>query len=76
MFGIIVVEDADGSIAGLTPVINRGDKVYLCVNTTSTFNDIAERVDVWGMIVAEEGSPGMIAFQTPASYTDNVIDLQ
>lgn len=76
MFGIIVVEDADGSIAGPTPVINRGDKVYLCVNTTSTFNDIAERVDVWGMIVPEEGSPGIIAFQTPASYTDNIIDLQ
>ncbi len=76
VFGIIVVEDADGSIAAPTPVINRGDKIYLCVNTTSTFNDIAERVDVWGMIVPEEGSPGMITFQTPASYTNNVIDLQ
>ena len=76
VFGIIVVEDADGSIEAPTPVINRGDKVYLCINTTSTFNDIAERVDVWGMIVPEEGSPGMIAFQTPASYTDSVIDLQ
>jgi len=76
MFGIIVVEDADGSLAATTPVINRGDKVYLCVNTTNTFSDIAERTDVWGMVVPEEGSPGMIAFQTPASYTDNVVDLQ
>ena len=75
-FGIIVVEDADGSVKSDTPVINRGDKVYLCVNTTNQFNDIAERVDVWGMIVAEEGSPGMIGFQTPASYTVSVIDLQ
>ncbi|OGS40172.1 MAG: hypothetical protein A3K77_03525 [Euryarchaeota archaeon RBG_13_31_8] len=76
VFGIIVVEDADGSVKQDTPVINRGDKVYICINTTSTFNDIAERVDVWGMVVAEEGSPGVIAFQTPASYTTNVIDLQ
>jgi len=76
MFGIIVLEDADGSIGATTPVINRGDKVYLCINTTNTFNDIAERVDIWGMIVPEEGSAGIITFQTPASYTDNVIDLQ
>jgi len=76
VFGIIVVEDADGSVKVDTPVINRGDKVYLCVNATNAFNNIAERVDVWGMVVAELGSPGMIGFQTPASYTTNVIDLQ
>ena len=76
VFGIIVVEDADGSVKVDTPVINRGDKVYLCVNATNAFNDIAERINMWGMVVAELGSPGMIAFQTPASYTTNVIDLQ
>jgi flagellin FlaB len=76
VFGIIVVEDADGSVKVDTPVINRGDKVYLCVNATNAFNDIAERIDMWGMVVAELGSPGMIVFQTPASYTTNVIDLQ
>jgi len=75
-FGIIVVEDADGSLEAATPVINRGDKIYLCINTTNSFNDIAERKDIWGMVVPELGSPGMIAFTTPASYTDNVIDLQ
>jgi flagellin FlaB len=76
VFGIIVVEDADGSVKVDTPVINRGDRVYLCINATNAFNNIAERVDVWGMVVAELGSPGMIGFQTPASYTTNVIDLQ
>jgi flagellin FlaB len=76
VFGIIVIEDADGSVKVDTPVINRGDKVYLCVNATNAFNDIAERIDMWGMVVAELGSPGIIAFQTPASYTTNVIDLQ
>ena len=75
-FGILVVEDPDNSISSSNPVINRGDKVYLCVNATGCFNDIAERTDVWGMVAPELGSPGMISFRTPASYTDNVIDLQ
>ena len=75
-FGILVVEDADNSLSSTTPVINRGDKVYLCINATGCFNDIGERTDVWGMVAPELGSPGMISFRTPASYTDNVIDLQ
>jgi len=75
-FGILVVEDPDNSISSSNPVINRGDKVYLCVNATGCFNDIAERTDIWGMVAPELGSPGIISFRTPASYTDNVIDLQ
>jgi len=75
-FGIIVVEDADDSISSTAPVMNRGDRVYLCVNTTGTHGTLAERIDCWGMVAPEEGSPGMISFTTPASYTDNVMDLQ
>jgi len=75
-FGLLVVEDADNSLSSTNPVINRGDKVYICVNTTGTHSNIAERKDVWGIIVPEFGSPGVIGFTTPASYTDNVIDLQ
>ncbi len=76
MFGILVVEDADNSLTSSSPVINRGDKVYIGINTTGCFNRIAERTDVWGMVAPEEGSAGVISFTTPASYTDNVIDLQ
>jgi len=75
-FGILVVEDADNSLSMATPVINRGDKAYICVNVGSCFGTIPERTDIWGMVVGELGSPGIIAFQTPASYTDNVMDLQ
>jgi flagellin FlaB len=75
-FGILVVEDPDNSLTSATPVINRGDKVYLGINTTGCFNNIAERSDVWGMVAPELGSPGIISFTTPASYTDNVMDLQ
>jgi len=77
-FGVIVLEDADGSCTPATPVINRGDKVLLtvCCGTGLVFNgEIPERTDVWGMVQAEDGAPGVFAFRTPASYTDTVIDL-
>jgi archaeal flagellin FlaB len=80
-FGILVVEDADSSCTKTNPVINRGDKVILAINTSLCFNisgslGIQERKDIWGAVVAEQGSPGIIAFTTPASYNDKVMDLQ
>jgi len=78
-FGIMVLEDADGSCTETNPVINRGDKVLLCVDTTQSFSatgGINERTDIWGMACPEQGSPGIISFTTPASYSDNIYDLQ
>ena len=75
-FGLLVVEDADDSLKAATPVMNRGDKVYICINTTATHSDIAERVEVFGFVVPELGSPGVIKFRTPASYAVDVFDLQ
>jgi flagellin FlaB len=77
-FSVIVLEDADGSCTSTNPIINRGDKVILSVYVghASGFNSITERTDVWGSVMPEEGAPGIISFRTPASYTDNVMDLQ
>ena len=78
-FGIIVLEDADGSCTQTNPVINSGDKVVLTLNCSSgkLFDgEIAERVDIYGQVIPEIGSPGIIAFTTPASYNDIVYDLQ
>jgi len=75
-YGILVLEDADGSLEAATPVINRGDKVFLCINISATHGNITERIDVWGLVVPELGSPGVISFRTPASYKDDVFDLQ
>ena len=76
-FGIIVIEDADGSCdTAATPIINRGDLVILTVNTSMTFSPgLAERTDVWGNVIPEIGSWGIIAFRTPASYVREVYDL-
>jgi len=75
-FGIIVCEDADSSCTSTTPVINRGDKVLLTVDAADGFGKIGERTDIWGSVTPEEGSPGIISFRTPASYTENIMILQ
>ena len=75
-FGVIVLEDADGSVSSATPVINRGDHVLLTVNTSQCFGGIGTRADVTGMVIPEEGSPGVISFTTPSAYSKNIVDLQ
>jgi len=78
-FGIIVLQDEDGSCTQTNPVINKGDKVVLTLNCSSgkLFDgEIGERVDIYGQVIPEIGSPGIISFTTPASYNDIVYDLQ
>ena len=78
-FGVIVLEDGDGSCSYTAPVINRGDKVMLTIlcGATGAFGaELAERTDVWGIVVPEEGSAGIFGFRTPASWgTITVFDL-
>ena len=76
-FSIIVLEDADDSCSSETSaVINSGDLVVLGVNTSQCFSGFDPRDDVWGLVLPEEGSPGVINFKCPASFTNTVIDLQ
>jgi len=79
-FGIIVLEDADNSCLRFTPVINKGDKVVLMVlagGATGCFSgEIGERTNVFGKVIPEQGSPGIISFTTPSTYSDTVMDLQ
>jgi archaellin len=49
----------------------------LTINTTSVFNPgIPERMDIWGNVIPETGAWAIITFRTPATYTDEVYDLQ
>jgi flagellin FlaB len=76
-FGIIVLEDADGSCSsGTSAVINSGDYILLGVNTSAAFGGLEERIDIWGNVYPEEGSPGVIYFTTPAAYPDYILELQ
>jgi flagellin FlaB len=80
-FGVVVLQDYDGSITTFNPVINRGDKAILqvrCSNLdTGTFGTrLVERTEVFGRVIPEVGSPGVISFTTPMSYPDIIYDLQ
>ena len=74
-FGIIVLEDADGSCVAANPVINRGDHVLISISAGALFGGLSERTDIWGMVIPESGAQGVFAFRTPASYPDTVFDL-
>jgi len=76
-FSIIVLEDADNSCSSAdTVVINSGDYVVLGIDTDQCFNGLDARDNVWGMVVPEIGSPGVISFKCPASFTVAVLELQ
>lgn len=77
-YGICVLEDADSSVNLTNPTLNKGDKVFLCVSTVTCFAPgIPVRTDIWGAVVPEEGSPGVISFTSPSSFgQDTVFDLQ
>ena len=80
-YGIAVMQDADGSLKETKPVLNRGDKAILFVRcgaeNDGTFGaEIPERTVVFGQVVPEVGSPGVIQFTTPRSYFDVIYDLQ
>ena len=77
-FGLIIIEDEDGSANNSAiPIINRGDLVMLTVDADTTFAPgLPERVDMWGSVIPEVGSWGIISFRTPMTFVDEVYDLQ
>ena len=88
LFGIIALQDYDGSVKRLSPVINRGDKVVLMIRcsgaNSSGYNEtvgcfgrcIPERTPIFGRVIPEVGAPGVISFTTPMSYNEYIFDLQ
>ena len=75
-FGIVVIQDADGSCKSTTPVINKGDIVAIVLNTTGL--DMGPRSTITGTVQPEFGAPGILSFTTPATYLDDmkVVQLQ
>jgi len=77
-FGIIILEDADGSISAATPVVNKGDQVMLTVNLDEVFSGVPvlglqTRTEVWGLVQPEDGAPGVFSFTTPSSYAADMV---
>jgi flagellin FlaB len=69
-FGIIVIQDADGSCQNITPVINKGDIVVIALNTEGL--NMGTRSIITGSVRPEFGAPGIISFTTPSTYLETV----
>jgi archaeal flagellin FlaB len=74
-FGILVLQDDDQSLSVSHPVLDRGDLVMICVNTTECFHGIGPRDDISGVISPEQGSPGIFVFCAPSSISKPLYDL-
>ncbi|MBS3778264.1 MAG: flagellin [Candidatus Thermoplasmatota archaeon] len=78
-FAIGVLQDEDDSLTATNPVLNRGDKaiLYICTNTSYLFDEqLPPRNVVFGRVIPEIGSPGVISFTTPMTYVDQIYKLQ
>ncbi len=85
---MLVAQDYDGSaLSAKTPTLNKGDRVALLVDTSQVFGDattfdstngdgIGVRTSISGEVVPEIGSPAVIDFTTPTSYTEQIVNLQ
>ncbi|NJE76919.1 flagellin [Thermococcus sp. ES12] len=77
-FGIIIVQDEDGSLSGDSPTINAGDIVILAVDADAVFgSEIGTRTEITVEVRPEFGAPGYAKVVTPPSYgTDTIIELK
>ncbi|ACV25022.1 flagellin [Methanocaldococcus fervens] len=76
-FGVIVLQDADGSASNVEhPTINFGDKVAIAINLSAIEMPISPRDKVYGEVIPEYGASGIIEFIAPSVFTENVVPLQ
>lgn len=79
-FGILIVQDADGSLGGNIPTLTTGDIALLTVNLTAVFGGVEPRTPITIKVVPEVGAPGYAKVVTPSAYglstTDKIVDLK
>ena len=75
-FDIIALHDADSSCTSSKPIMNYGDHVIFAINSTAVFGGLSPRSNVGGLIISEEGAPGILGFDTPPSFSTEIVALQ
>ena len=72
-----MLQDADESCLVGSPVINYGDHVIIAIDADGVFgSSLSPRQDVFGLVIPEEGSIGVIGFTVPSAVTEAVVELQ
>jgi archaeal flagellin FlaB len=75
-FGVVVLVDADASLAANTPVMNKGDKVMLTLSAFDCFQEeLSPRENVFGLVQPEEGTPGFFGFRAPFITGNDIYTL-
>ncbi|NPA47336.1 MAG: flagellin [Thermococci archaeon] len=79
-FGVLIVQDADGSLSGSIPTIDQGDIAILAVNASAVFGSpIGPRTPLTIKIVPELGNPAFAQVTTPSAYglssNDRIVTL-
>ena len=74
-FSVIVIEDDDNSCTSDAPIINDGDKALLNINLSASFKGFSGKEDVEGMVIIEDGAPGVFLFRTPGTSTKTVVEF-
>ncbi|XRO77373.1 flagellin [Methanocaldococcus sp. 10A] len=76
-FGIIVLQDGDGSMNNTAhPTMNFGDKAVIAINLTAIGMPIGPRDRVYGEVIPEYGASGIVEFIAPSTFTEHVVPLQ
>jgi len=79
-FGIVVINDIGNKMQDTHPTLEFGDMVALCIWTTMFESDgnsgIGASTKMTGKVIPERGAAGVIDFTTPATFSENVMQLQ
>lgn len=79
-FGIVVVNDIGSRMQDTHPTLEFGDMVALCIWTNMFQSDgksgIGPSTKITGKVIPERGAAGVIDFTTPATFSENVMQLQ
>nr|P27802.1 RecName: Full=Flagellin A; Flags: Precursor [Methanococcus voltae]AAA73073.1 flagellin [Methanococcus voltae] len=75
-FGVIVIQDDDGSCTAESPVIGKGDMAVITINCTNL--DLAPRTRLNGYLQSEIGFKTQFTYILPNAYdkTEDVVILQ
>lgn len=79
-FGILIIQDADGSLNGEIPTLTTGDIAILTVNATAVFSGVEPRTTLSIEVRPEFGAPGYTRVVTPTAYglgtNDKIVELK